>query len=149
MQSRYFSLIKSRCEENSTKIDHLVVDAQKRNLAASPSNALRWNPDLFLKLKLTALPLFSSTNFFNSPFRSLVKNSVMDANREKELAELKDSIKKAEARRQMYEESKHLDMAMKIQDEINKLMDKELILMKQQGESQPPAHAANFCCHAW
>ena len=71
----------------------------------------------------------------------------MDANREKELAELKDSIKKAEARRQMYEESKHLDMAMKIQDEINKLMDKELILMKQQGESQPP-HAANFCCHA-
>ena len=63
------------------------------------------------------------------------RNSVMDANREKELAELKDSIKKAEARRQMYEESKHLDMAMKIQDEINKLMDKELFLIKQQGES--------------
>ena len=73
----------------------------------------------------------------------------MDADKKQELAEVKEAIKKAEARRQMYEESKHLDMAMKIQDEINKLMDKELILMKQQGESQPPAHAANFCCHAW
>ena len=72
----------------------------------------------------------------------------MDANREMELAELKDSIKKAEARRQMYEESKHLDMAMKIQDEI--IVDKRRLEEKEkQGESQPPTHAANFCCHAW
>ena len=67
----------------------------------------------------------------------------MDADRKQELAEVKRAIKTAEARRQMHEESKNLDMAMKIQDEINKLMDKELILMKQQGESQPPTHAAN------
>ena len=72
----------------------------------------------------------------------------MDANREMELAELKDSIKKAEARRQMYEESKHLDMAMKIQDEINKLMDKELFLIKQQGESQPTENRKFCSCMA-
>ena len=64
----------------------------------------------------------------------------MDADRKQELAEVKRAIKTAEARLQMHEESKNLDMAMKIQDEINKLMDKELFLMKQQGESQPPVN---------
>ena len=71
------------------------------------------------------------------------RNSVMDANREKELAELKDSIKKAEARRQMYEESKHLDMAMKIQDEII-ILQHRLEEKEKQGESQPP-ESRKFC----
>ena len=73
----------------------------------------------------------------------------MDADKKQELAEVKEAIKKAEARRQMHEESKNLEMAMKIQDEINKLMDQKLLLMQQQGESQPPCHAAKFPCHAW
>jgi len=62
----------------------------------------------------------------------------MDADRKQELAEVKRAIKTAEARLQMHEESKNLDMAMKIQDEINKLMDQKLLLMQQQGENQPP-----------
>jgi hypothetical protein len=72
----------------------------------------------------------------------------MDADRKQELAEVKRAIKTAEARLQMHEESKNLEMAMKIQDEINKLRDKELFLMKQQGESQPPCQAAKFV-YAW
>ena len=67
----------------------------------------------------------------------------MDANREMELAELKDSIKKEEARRDTLFADK--DRAWeKVQDHINKLEDQKLFLMKQQGESQP-THAAIFC----
>ena len=65
-----------------------------------------------------------------------------------QLDELKETIKKAEDRRDKLFEDK--DRAWeKVQDQINKLEDQKLFLMKQQGESQPPAHAANFCCHAW
>ena len=71
----------------------------------------------------------------------------MDANREMELAELKDSIKKAEARRDMLFADK--DRAWeKVQDHINELEKQKTCIIQQQGESQPPTHAANFCCHA-
>ena len=72
----------------------------------------------------------------------------MDADRKQELAEVKRAIKTAEARLQMHEESKNLDMAMKIQDEINKLMDQKLLLMQQQGENQPPENRKIGSCMA-
>jgi ABC-type Zn uptake system ZnuABC Zn-binding protein ZnuA len=60
-----------------------------------------------------------------------------------QLDEIKETIKKAEARLQMYEESKNLDMAMKIQDEI--IVDKRRLEEKEkQGESQPPG-SRKFC----
>ena len=60
-----------------------------------------------------------------------------------QLDELKETIKKAEDRREKLFVDK--DRAWeKVQDEINKLMDQKLFLMQQQGESQ----AENFV-HAW
>ena len=88
-----------------------------------------------LKPKISAVPSLRN------------RNSVMDANREKELAELKDSIKKAEARRDTLFSDK--DRAWeKVQDEII-ILQRRLEEKEKLGESQPPAHAANFCCHAW
>ena len=84
-----------------------------------------------LKPKISAVPSLRN------------RNSVMDANREKELAELKDSIKKAEARRDTLFSDK--DRAWeKVQDQINELERQKTYLMKQQGESQPP-ESRKFC----
>jgi hypothetical protein len=60
-----------------------------------------------------------------------------------QLDEIKETIKKAEARLQMYEESKNLDMAMKIQDEII-ILQRRLEEKEKQGESQPP-ESRKFC----
>ena len=66
----------------------------------------------------------------------------MDANREMELAELKESIKKAEARRDMLFADK--DRAWeKVQDEII-ILQRRLEEKEKLGESNPPAPAANF-----
>ena len=66
----------------------------------------------------------------------------MDANREKELAELKDSIKNAEARRDMLFADK--DRAWeKVQDEII-ILQRRLEEKEKQGESQPP-ESRKFC----
>ena len=65
----------------------------------------------------------------------------MDANREMELAELKDSIKKAEARRDTLFADK--DRAWeKVQDEI--IILRRLEEKEKPGESQPPENIM-FC----
>ena len=64
-----------------------------------------------------------------------------------QLDEIKETIKKAEDRRDKLFVDK--DRAWeKVQDQINKLMDKELFLMKQQGESQPPERRKFCSCMA-
>jgi chromosome segregation ATPase len=60
-----------------------------------------------------------------------------------QLDEIKETIKKAEDRREKLFADK--DRAWeKVQDQINKLEDQKFFLMQQLGESQPPERS-----HAW
>ena len=65
-----------------------------------------------------------------------------------QLDELKETIKKAEEEKTEALTAGHVSFAEKVQDQINKLMDKELFLMKQQGESQPPENRKFWSCMA-
>ena len=66
----------------------------------------------------------------------------MDAMKQ-QLDEIKETIKKAEDRREKLFVDK--DRAWeKVQDQINKLEDQKLFLMQQLGESQPP-ESRKFC----
>ena len=64
-----------------------------------------------------------------------------------QLDELRQEIKEAKDRREkLFVDN---DRAWeKVQDQINKLMDKELFLIKQQGESQPPERRKFCSCMA-
>ena len=64
-----------------------------------------------------------------------------------QLDELRHEIKEAKDRREkLFVDN---DRAWeKVQDQINKLMDKELFLMKHQGESQPPERRKFCSCMA-
>ena len=74
----------------------------------------------------------------------LIKNCVMDANREMELAELRKEIKEAKEEKTKALTAGHVSFAEKVQDQINKLEKQKTYLVKQQGESQPPERS-----HAW
>ena len=65
-----------------------------------------------------------------------------------QLDEIKETIKKAEEEKTKALTAGHVSFAEKVQDQINKLMDKELFLMKQQGESQPPERRKFCSCMA-
>lgn len=71
----------------------------------------------------------------------------MDAKRELELAEVKEAIKKAEARLQMHEELKNLDM--KLQDRLDELEKQKTCLIQQLGEGAQTSRvlAEDFQCH--
>jgi len=72
----------------------------------------------------------------------LIKNCVMDANREMELAELRKEIKEAKDRREKLFADK--DRAWeKVQDEII-ILQRRLEEKEKLGESQPPERS-----HAW
>ena len=61
-----------------------------------------------------------------------------------QLDELRQEIKEAKEEKTKALTAGHVSLAEKVQDQINKLEDQKLFLMKQQGESQPP-ESRKFC----
>ena len=78
----------------------------------------------------------------------LIKNCVMDANREMELAELRKEIKEAKEEKTKALTAGQVSLAEKVQDQINKLEDQKFFLMQQLGESQPPENRKFCSCMA-
>ena len=73
----------------------------------------------------------------------LIKNCVMDANREMELAELRKEIKRTETLRDSLLEANNMSFAEKVQEGLNSLL--HLLKEKEKpGESQPP-ESRKFC----